>query len=300
MGASGVGPALSGRTLESAGRGPYTTDEPTGGMNRLRFGGGNANGRRLTPPSLHQVIWWLLAIGIVVAAAQLAWIAVAPVSPLGDWKPARVRLMDESARSALMTGFDPFNRSAAVAAAPGSAAVVTDLPLTLYGIRVNPASGGGTAIIAGSDGQQKVYRIGEEISPGVTLSAVAFDHVTLNRNGASELLYLDQSQPAPVVAPVAPAALRSGGVSAEQVRRGISFGGDAAGGGVTLTPGGDGGTFRSVGLRPGDVLVGVNGEAVANSGDLAGFAGQVRPGSNITMTVRRAGREVPLQLTVSE
>lgn len=281
-------------------------------MKNLRFVRGDGGGRRLALPGLHDVLWWLLAVGIVVAGAQLVWMVLAPVSPLGDWKPARVRLMDEGARSALMTGFDPFNRDIAVVAGPAKAATITDLPLTLYGIRVNPYSGGGTAIIAGSDGEQQVFRIGEEVMPGVTLAAVAFDHVTLGRGGASELLYLDQSKPAPTVAPasasnpVAPPSLPSapargtGQIGASDLREGISFGGNADGGGVTLNPGGDGSVFAGAGLRPGDVLVSVNGQKVSGQQDLAGFAGQVRPGANVSMTVRRGGRDVPVKITVSK
>lgn len=254
-------------------------------------------------PRLHDVLWWLLAIGIVVAGIQLFWIIVTPVSPLGDWKPMRVRLMDEGARSSLMTGFDPFNRDVAVASAPaGGAAAVTDLPLTLYGVRVNPVTGGGTAILSGADGEQMVYRIGDEVMDGVTLSAVAFDHVTISRGGSSELLYLDQSKPAPMVAPVpAPGGAPDSsepGVTAASLQQGIGLASGADG--VVLAPKGDGSGFRNAGLQDGDVLVSLNGKGVAGPQDIANFAGQVRPGSTLSLTVRRKGRELPLKIKVSE
>lgn len=275
----------------------------------LRFVRAERAGRRLSLPGLHDVIWWLLAIGIVVAGVQLFWIAVTPVSPLGGWMPARVRLMDDAARSSLMTGFDPFNRNTVVAAGPvGPVAVVTDLPLTLYGIRVNPATGGGSAIIAGAEGEQEVYRIGEEVMEGVTLSAVAFDHVTLSRGGSSELLYLDQSQPAPTVTPVGnapapaaapppPAQSGSRSVAASDLQQGIGFapGSD----GVVLTSKGDGSAFRDAGLESGDVVVSLNGKAVSGQQDLAALSG-VRPGSIVSISVRRKGRVVPLRIMVSE
>ncbi|AKM11822.1 type II secretion system protein N [Croceicoccus naphthovorans] len=282
----------------------------------MRFVRASASGRRLTVPGLHDVVWWLLAAGIVVAGAQLFWMIVTPVSPLGDWKPTRVRLMNDSARSALMTGFDPFNREVVIVSVdqPNAVAVVTDLPLTLFGIRMNPASGGGTAIVAGSDGEQGVYRIGEEVMDGVTLSAVAFDHVTLSRGGGAELLYLDQSKPAPTVAPTTvnpvappppvvpppPAAPPppSSEVSASALQQGIAF---AAGdGGIMLNAKGDGAAFRRAGLRSGDVLTAVNGRAVSGAGDLSRVAGQLSPGSSVTMTVKRNGRDVPVRITVSQ
>ncbi|WP_164844064.1 type II secretion system protein N [Croceicoccus ponticola] len=277
----------------------------------MRFVRTQSNGLRLGLPGLHDILWWLIAIGIVVAGVQLFWIAVTPVTPLGEWKPARVRLMDDSARSALMTGFDPFNRDVvAVASGPGATvAVITDLPLTLFGIRINTATGGGTAIVAGADGEQMVYRIGEDVMEGVTLSALAFDHVTLSRGGSSELLYLDQSKPAPTAAPAstdsvvppapaAPPPPPTSGLPAASLQQGIGFtpGRD----GVAITAKGDGSIFRNAGLRSGDVLVSVNGKAVSGQQDLASFAGQVRPGSNLSLVVRRKGREVPLKIPVSE
>ncbi len=84
---------------------------------------------------------------------------------------------------------------------------VTSLNLKLFGIRQDQASGQGSAIIAGSDGQQRSIAVGEEIEPGVTLKAVGFDSVTISRGGADEQLFMDQSQaPATVAAPTGPAA----------------------------------------------------------------------------------------------
>ena len=74
---------------------------------------------------------------------------------------------------------------------------VTSLSLKLYGIQLNEASGSGSAIIAGADGVQMSYALGDEIVPGVKLKAVFFDHVLLDRGGAEESLFIDQSSPAP-------------------------------------------------------------------------------------------------------
>ena len=64
-------------------------------------------------------------------------------------------------------------------------------------MREDRATGRGSAIIALPDGTQSSYGVGEEIMPGVTLTAVAADGVTISRNGVMEQLFLDQSQPAP-------------------------------------------------------------------------------------------------------
>lgn len=160
--------------------------------------------------SLHGVLWWLLAALIATLLAALAWSIVTPVSPLGDWRPAGVRVIPAPARATLFASVDPFNRAPAAPATataqqPGT---VTSLALVLFGTRSSPG-GTGSAIIAGADGLQQVYRVGTKVMDGVTLAEVAFDHVVLERNGARELLYIDQSGAVPDAA-APPRAVPSG------------------------------------------------------------------------------------------
>src|SRR3546814_7019489 len=84
---------------------------------------------------------------------------------------------------------DPFYRGGPPQADGG---VVTSLALTVYGIRLNEGSGLGSAIVAGPNGVQNSFAVGEEIMPGVVLKAVAFDHITIDRGGAEEQVFLDQ------------------------------------------------------------------------------------------------------------
>jgi general secretion pathway protein C len=97
----------------------------------------------------------------------------------------------------MLGSFDPFFRLSG-AAGP---VMVTSLNLKLYGIRQDQVSGRGSAIIAGSDGQQRSIGVGEEIEPGVTLKSVDFDSVTISRGGADEQLFMDQSQAPNTVTP---------------------------------------------------------------------------------------------------
>jgi general secretion pathway protein C len=110
--------------------------------------------------------------------------------------------------------------------------VVTSLDLALYGIRQDEASGRGSAIIATPDGVQRSFAVGEEIVPGVTLTAVAFDSVTISRGGVTEQLFMDQSPAAQVVGPAAPpVAGPPGGCSAGRgsaARRGVRDGREPA------------------------------------------------------------------------
>lgn len=150
--------------------------------------------------------WTLLEFGllalIALQCARLIWTALTPVGPLGDWRDAGT---DRSGSTELLGSFDPFFRLSGA----GGPVTVTSLNLKLFGIRQDQASGRGSAIIAGSDGQQRSIAVGEEIEPGVTLKSVDFDSVTITRGGADEQLFMDQSEsPATATTPAgrAPAA----------------------------------------------------------------------------------------------
>lgn len=278
----------------------------------MRFGSVNLAipGARPALPPLHEVLWWALATLIAVLGAALLWAVVTPVLPLGPWQPTPVREMAPTARAALFASLDPFNRTPPAATAAGQGAV-TSLALTLFATRATPG-GGGSAIIAGADGIQNVYRTGAEVQPGVTLAGVGFDHVELSRNGARELLYIDQSGPAPsaqgvvaanpVAVPASGAGGMGGGVSIEALRRGVNFGPRAEGGkvvGLEVLSSGDGGVFRSAGFQPGDVITAVDGKPVTGPGDAAMLSGAMRPGASISVTVRRGDRQLPLAITLA-
>jgi hypothetical protein len=118
-------------------------------------------------------------LGLV--AARLLWLALTPAGPLGSPVVALPQ-------GPLLVAVDPF-----FPAAPVAADAVSGLDLELLGTRVDAASGRGSAIIATPDGSQRSVGVGEEIMPGVRLAAVEFESVTLDRGGAREQLYIDQS-----------------------------------------------------------------------------------------------------------
>ena len=95
--------------------------------------------------------WTLLELALLallaLQCARLIWTAATPVGPLGDWSgTASVR--GDSA-GAVLGSFDPFFRLSGA----GGPVTVTSLNLKLFGIRQDQASGQGSAILAGSDGQ---------------------------------------------------------------------------------------------------------------------------------------------------
>jgi general secretion pathway protein C len=147
--------------------------------------------RRVPHTTVYSAMELLLLSLLAVQCARLAWTIVTPVGPVGEWKATSALRPPAPPAASLVGSFDPFFRLSGESTAP---MVVTSLNLKLYGVRENRASGGGAAIIGLPDGQQRSFAIGEEIVPGVTLTGVSFDGVTISRGGAAEQLYLDQSR----------------------------------------------------------------------------------------------------------
>jgi general secretion pathway protein C len=230
----------------------------------------------------------LLIAVLAVQGARAIWAVVTPVAPLGAWEvPAAT-----PAAPPLPAGFDAFNRNAQPAAA-----TITSLGLTLVGTRVDTVSGRGSAII-GSGGVEQSYAVGDEIAPGVTLAAVAFDSVTLDRGGAREMLYLDQSATsAPVVTPgdagLAPPAPLPAAAAGEVTLTPRLANGQTTG--FTVAPAGSGELFRASGLQAGDVVIAVDGTPVGKLPDPATTSRALtRPGA--TIEIERDGRTMTLRL----
>lgn len=259
--------------------------------------------RALTLPSVGNAFIVLIVILLVIQGTRLFWVIVTPVGPLAGWRAPSVNIVSPAARQALFSSFDPFYPINSVAATRQN---VTSLNLILFGVRANESSGGGSAIIAGEDGIQKSFAVGEEVAPGVTLDTVAFDHVILSRGGVKELLYLDQSVPAETVSPsgaapqTAPTASEMGGLNAQTLQKAIGFAPRNEGGRVTglvLKAQDDGTMLRLAGFQAGDIVVAVNGRPVSSATDVIA---QFRPGARISVEVERGGSKVPIALNLEQ
>jgi general secretion pathway protein C len=261
--------------------------------------------RRVPITRVYGAVELLLIALLAVQCARLAWAVVTPVGPIGVWRPEQ----GADAPLSILRDFDPFYRlSGGDAAGP---AAVTNLQLTLYGTRTDSAQGGGSAIIAGPDGVQQSVGVGQEIVPGVTLKTVAFDHVTIDRNGAAETLFLTQAdQPAPPLPlPAGPPLIGGGpppvvpqGVSVAQLRSDIGFIPRIDGGrvtGLTVRAQGTGAAFRAAGLRDGDVVTQVDGRPITGAADIERLAQSHARGNPLPLSVERGGGTVPLSITIA-
>lgn len=260
------------------------------------------------PPGLLQ---WLLGLVLVALFARLFWTVLTPVGPVGNW--AASSAANRSTAVAMLGSFDPFFRSQ-----PQQGPVtVTSLQLTLHGVRLNEAAGGGSAIIGTPDGVQNSFAVGDEILPGVTLARVAFDSVTISRGGVEEQIFLDQSVGAANAATASPDSADpsagstdfslsdgpGGSVTAEQLRSGISFTPRVTGGrltGFVLAAQGDGEIFRRAGFRPGDILVAAEGRSLSAPADVEQFIARAAEGGTLSVSVERGAEIVPIAITVRQ
>ena len=263
--------------------------------------------RRIPVVNVYSLAELVLLGALAIQCARLVWTVLTPVTPLGDWRPAGVTL--PGAPGEVLRGFDPFYRISGVQAGP---AVVTSLQLKLFGTRIDEAMGRGSAILAGPDGVQKSFSVGEEIMPGVVLKEVAFDHVAIERGGTREDLFLDQSggggaaaTPVPEgeAPPVPPPPGGGVGITAQQFQSDIGFVPRVEGGrinGLVVRPQGSGTAFRTAGLREGDIVTEISGRAVQGPADIERLAGQFNGvGGTMSLTVERNGQPLNLNVPVS-
>ncbi|HMN54410.1 MAG TPA: type II secretion system protein N [Sphingopyxis sp.] len=266
-------------------------------------------GKRAPRDVLPLLLVGLLGVLLIWQCIRLLWALVVPLSPLGAWQPQTAVIASPAERRALFSSIDPYFRTAQQGPAN---ATVTALGLTLFGVNLNEATGGGSAIIAGEDGVQTSYAVGDEIAPGVKLAGVAFDHVLLDRGGTRESLFLDQSGEAPVAHPVLPAptpevgsaaGAAEGAMTPEALKAGVGFAPRAENGritGLVVQPRGDGTVFRTAGLKPGDVIRSVNGRPIGSAGDAAALANQFTPGARLSLEVERGAGVVPVAILLSK
>lgn len=252
----------------------------------------------------------ILAIILLVQIARLVWVFLAP-SPVisANAAPATVAAPDYS----IFQRFDAFFRTGA----PGALTEATaqgSSQMRLYGVRAD-GSGGGSAIIGLADGRQVSVGVGEEIEPGLILRSVANDHVVMARGEAlSRLMFteLPMGAAAPPPPPTEPqvvtpqgaapaeagqaAAATPAGPSVDPARlmaqaglrprmQGLGING------FTVSGAGDGSALAAAGLRSGDVILAVNGQALDSPARIAGLRGQLSNSTSAEIRFERNGVE---------
>lgn len=263
------------------------------------------------PDRIRRGLEVLLALALIAQLGQLGWIVFRPaLSAQGatNSTPATSKPADP----AVFQRFDAFFRtggqsSLAEASAAGSG------QMRLYGVRSDGA-GGGSAIIGLADGRQVSVGVGEEVEPGLVLSGVGADHVTLARGASlSRLIFSDvplgvappppppstpqtvTPTPAPPAPPASVAPAAATGVRVDPARlmsqaglrprmRGFRMDG------FTVSGAGDPAVLRAAGLQAGDVILAVNGQSLDSLERIAALRTQLANSSGAEVRYERDGQ----------
>lgn len=245
------------------------------------------------------VYFWLKAILLALVAVQVArliWAILTPLGPVGRWLPPAPPAIPASAQLALLTTFDPFASTQAQASAATPAPAGEGF--TLFGTRMSLGAVPASAIIAGSDGVQDSYFVGDEVAPGVRLLSVAFDFVTIGSDGAEQRLMMEGAEP-PIGAVSAGASLPGAAapsLTPAVIRNNVALAPRVVAGrinGFLVSSSGDPAVLARAGLRDGDVITQVNGRPLT---DAASLQSQLSPGARLSLTVERGAGSVPVSL----
>lgn len=260
---------------------------------------------------IYPVIAWFLILLIIIQLVRMIWLIIAPIGPLGDWKANAAQSISNDRRGEIFATVDPFSSQKI----DTDSQVVTSLDLLLHGTTMNEISGGGSAIISGADGVQNSYAVGDEIIDGAILDSVAFDHIIIDRSGAKESLFLDQSIPAKNVAPSNTDAANSvnndnlgpAKITSASIQRGISFQPrniDQQITGIIVSPNVNsdptGQIFAEAGFLQGDIITSINGNKIRSAADIAALQSQITPGARLSIMVERGADVIPVSLNLEE
>ena len=274
--------------------------------------------------------WISLLLVIVIAwqIAQRAWMMV-PAPSAGD--PVKTPMLMLTSPGAGNVTADAKQISAAhifgvasrddIAPAPVTEAIEnlrdTRLTsLTLKGtIAANPSELA-MAIIADSGNEEKVYTIGDPVTSGANLHAVYTDRVVLNENGVLTNLKLPQDFPAG-----APTGLRRNSTITNRastntrsirsaVTRNVSKLADVirptpyfVNGqqqGYRVYPGRNRAQFTALGLRPGDLIKDIDGQALNDPTQAMQIFQSLGNADQVSVTVERNGQPQVIVLRTSQ
>ncbi|HEU4529541.1 MAG TPA: type II secretion system protein GspC [Steroidobacteraceae bacterium] len=275
-------------------------------------------------PRLPTIATWLLGSLLGVQAALIVRDLIpqpAPVAALPAATPA------DSARRAVdvqrILSAHLFGEAAAGAAVDPANAPQTSLTLVLAGTIAASDPKKGLGIIGETAQTAKVYSVGDSIAgAGVSLHAVYADRVILDRNGQLEALALPRqykgggtSAPAPQMTDSRPGA--AGGqppAFAERVRRMIAQDPGSvaeimrpqpvfANGvqrGYRVYPGRNRQQFSKLGLRPGDLVMAINGTPLDDPARGMEIFRSMGSADQVRVIVERDGRPQELVLNMTQ
>jgi general secretion pathway protein C len=263
-----------------------------------------------------RIATWVLAFALAVQAAVIVTnvagssrppkVAPAPITQAGNTQTVNVAAIVD----AHLFG------TAAVEAKPeqnGANARQTSLPLVLVGIIAADDPHDGLAILGENAAGAKVYAVGDNVPGGAKLDSVLSDKVLINRNGQLESLMLPRALQ-PGAAPPSTAALQTETPVLDRMRKLISEDpglmadimrpqpvfAQGKQKGYRVYPGRNRQAFTRLGLRPGDLVMAINGTPLDDPARGQEIFRTLGSSSEAHITVMRSGQQQDLTLNIAQ
>jgi len=263
-----------------------------------------------------RIATWVLAFALAVQAAIIVT-NVAGSSRAPKAAPATVAPPPESPTVdvASIAGAHLFGEPV-IEAPPQDAehAQQTNLPLVLVGIIAADDPRGGLAILGENAAGAKVYAVGDNVPGGAKLHQVLSDRVLIDRGGRIESLMLPRQPQPGGAAPPSTAALQTEtpimdrmrkliteepGLMADIMRPQPVFA-QGKQKGYRVYPGRNRQAFARLGLRPGDLVMSINGTPLDDPARGQEVFRTLGSSSEAHITVMRAGQQQDLTLNIAQ
>ena len=263
-----------------------------------------------------RIATWVLAFALAVQAAvivtNLSGSGRLPKLPPATLVQPRSQGVDVAAIvDAHLMGLAPI---AAPSAQNAQAAQQSNLPLVLVGIIAADDPENGLAILGENAAAAKVYAVGYNVPGGAKLHSVLSDRVVIERNGNLEYLLLPRQLQPGAAPPPSTAALQTQAPIIDRMRKLIS---DDPGlmadimrpqpvfaqgkqKGYRVYPGRNRQAFTRLGLRPGDLVMAINGTPLDDPARGQEVFRTLGSSSEAHITVMRSGQQQDLTLNIAQ
>tara|TARA_R110002096_G_scaffold22547_8_gene72325 strand:+ start:26030 stop:26950 length:921 start_codon:yes stop_codon:yes gene_type:complete len=277
---------------------------------------------RYLPP----LISLLLVALIAWQAAQMVWLLV-PGTSAGTPVPLPAAIPGNNSASSISSDVSTIASAhmfgiADAAPAPQAVAAASDLEetkrinLTLNGTVASEIPRYSIAIISDGGNDQKVYTIGDAVDSVASLHAVYADRVVLNERGALTVLKLPREfkdTPASSLARRTTTTRQTPGntqsiqsvvtenlTKLTDVIRPTPYRVNGEQVGFRVYPGRDRRQFAALGLRPGDIIKDIDGQALSDAGQAMQIFQSLGTAEQVTVTIERNGESETLTLKTSQ
>ena len=277
---------------------------------------------RYLPP----LISLLLVILIAWQAARMVWLLV-PGTSAGTPVPLPAAIPGNSQASSISSDVSTIASAHMFGVADAApvqqvVAVASDLEetkrinLTLNGTVASEIPRYSIAIISDGGNDQKVYTIGDAVDSVASLHAVYADRVVLNERGALTVLKLPrefEDAPASSLARRTTTTRQTPGntqsiqsvvtenlTKLTDVIRPTPYRVNGEQVGFRVYPGRDRRQFAALGLRPGDIIKDIDGQALSDAGQAMQIFQSLGTAEQVTVTIERNGESETLTLKTSQ